>query len=31
MTHNFLRQSAGGLNQTEVLRVAELVTNPSQE
>ena len=31
MTQNLLRQSGHGVNQAEMLRVADLVTNPSQE
>ena len=31
MTQNLLRQSGQNNNQAEMLRVADLVTNPSQE
>ena len=31
MTQNLLRQSGHGINQAEMLRVADLVTNPSTE
>ena len=31
MTQNLLRQSGHGPTQAEMLRVADLVTNPSQE